>query len=88
MARKSNAQSAREYRARKRARNPPLRRPGENVHRAGQPWRVLSDEQVRDIRERLAGPDAPTQAVLAREYGIHPSTVCQIARGRRRKGVT
>lgn len=69
----------------RRRKDPPLRRPGENIDRANRPWRILTDQQVRDIRTRLAGPDAPTRAAVACEYGIHPSTVSQIATGRRRR---
>ncbi|MCI2421548.1 hypothetical protein MOQ72_29345 [Saccharopolyspora sp. K220] len=84
MARESSAERTRAYRARRRAANPPIRRPGENIDRAGRTWRLLTDDQVREIRTRLASPNAPTQAELAHEYGIHPSTVSQIATGRRR----
>lgn len=83
--RKTDAQRARESRARRRAKNPPLRRPGENLDRAGRPWRRLTDQQVTDIRARLTLPQAPTQAAIAREYGIDPSTVSQIMTGRRRR---
>lgn len=85
MARKPDAERARDYRARRRAVNPPLRRPGENLDRSARPWRLLTDQQVAEIRARLTGPDAPPQAALAREYDIDPSTVSQIATGRRRR---
>lgn len=88
MARKPDAQRSRDYRARKRAIHPPLRRPGENVDRDTRPWRLLTDQQVTEIRERLADTEAPSQAALAHEYGIDPSTVSQIATGRRRRSST
>jgi hypothetical protein len=85
MARIPDAQRAREYRARQRAKNPPLRRPGENIDRAGRPWRILTDQQVHEIRERLAASDAPSQAAIGRVYGVDASTISQIASGRRRR---
>lgn len=57
-------------RVRRRRKDPLLRRPGENVDRANRPWRILTDQQVRDIRDRLSGPNAPTRAAVVREYGM------------------
>ncbi|MBA8825300.1 hypothetical protein FHX42_002651 [Saccharopolyspora lacisalsi] len=81
---RTDAQRTRDYRARQRRRNPPMRRPGENIDRAGRSWRILTDQQVRGIRARLTDDDAPSRVAVAREYGVHPSTISQIAAGRRR----
>lgn len=84
---RNSAERTRRYRARLRARTGgSLRRPGENIDRAGRPWRILTDDQVREIRARLADPGGPSQAELARTFGIDPSTISRIGRGQRRGG--
>lgn len=44
----------------------------------------LTDEQVREIRERLKIKKHGDQAVIAKEYGVSRSVITQILKGQRR----
>lgn len=44
---------------------------------------VLTWEQVKDIRRRVADGPRGTQAALAREYSVSPQTICDTVKGRR-----
>lgn len=42
----------------------------------------LSDQDVRDIRQALAMKE--TQSSIAKRFGVHKATICDIKRGKRR----
>jgi len=44
----------------------------------------LSDEQVREIRERLKNKKRGDQAVISEEYGVSRSTITHIIKGQKR----
>lgn len=79
-----------EHRARKaadqrrsRARRPrALRNPGQS-DRWNRPYRVLTSEEVDEIR-RMAESGEYTQSQLAKRFGIHESHVSRLVRKERR----
>lgn len=46
--------------------------------RQGATW--LSEETIRAIKRELSAPERPTQKILARKYGVHVNTICNINR--------
>jgi hypothetical protein len=61
-----------------------MARKGRSVKGRPRPPRtVLTDAQVAALRRRYADGERP--AVLAREYGLHPTSLHAIARGARRR---
>ena len=46
--------------------------------RQGATW--LSEETIRAIKRELSTPERPTQKILARKYGVHVNTICNINR--------
>jgi hypothetical protein len=80
-----NATAKRFPRKRVRGEEHPRRRHPEKFQRgAAHRWAKLSGEQVIEIRRRIADAKSAfgIKSLLAREYGISHSGICQIASGR------
>lgn len=59
-------------------------RKGRWVNNAGEKHGMakLSDQNVREIRQALTGSE--TQGSIAKRFGVHQTTICDIKRGKRR----
>ena len=50
-----------------------------DVYRTGRAWKKLTAENVREIRKRAASGEC--HASIAKDYGVHKSSVSKINRG-------